>query len=182
MPKRKHFFFRVGAWTVVLMTLALASSGCCRIRRGWLIRLNVALEWNRVPWRTGPAEKFEQHPPDCVCCRGLHRSGCGLGKCIPPGWTVESEAASGPQLLPVPTTLEPVPVEEEASTSAPASPKPEQSQSSSPAKPTEPLPEPSKRSAWYGPSLPGSWVFRSAQSSGLTDRLVRLDSQGRTVR
>ncbi len=192
-------------WKLAVVGLVLLlASGCVRVRRGWLINLNLSLEWNRIPWRAGPDGHYEVNPPDCVSC--AHGLGHVCLRCAGsgPGASVEEKAPQGPiQSLP-PEKLHPVPVQPAWPDSSPAEetvppPKPPQERTA-PASSPSPSPAANGTSnqkqsdppaasqpqagSWYGRTLSRSWVFRPAQPTrgGRSQQMVRVDSRGRHVR
>ncbi len=188
----------------LLALFLLAASGCVRVRRGWLINLNLSLEWNRVPWRAGPDGHYEIDPPDCVAC-GHHVPGHRCQKCAVPSWS-GTTAAGSKEKLPVlepPAKLHAVPTQPAWPEDAPAvedvpDPQAEQDKTPPPQSPPSdqqsaadvqntPAPvvgETSPQAAsWYGRSLARPWVFRTSQAEqSLSHRSVRLQRGERQVR
>jgi hypothetical protein len=70
-----------GRWGLtVWATLAclLAANSGCMTRKGFIIGGDFKLEFNRVPWRTGPDGQYEVDGPDCLTCKGHGgKPGCG---------------------------------------------------------------------------------------------------------
>jgi hypothetical protein len=74
--------------SVALVCLLVSASGCST-RKGFVIGADLKLEFNRVPWRTGPDGQYEVGGPDCLVCPGPHggRRGptpCANGEGCPP--------------------------------------------------------------------------------------------------
>ncbi len=63
MDQRRSLLF---SWLTCGCALA-ALSGCIT-RKGFIISGDVKLEFNRVPWRTGPDGRYEVGGPDCLDC------------------------------------------------------------------------------------------------------------------
>ena len=198
---RDRIFWKLAVLGVVL----LAASGCVRLRRGWLINVNLSLEWNRIPWRTGPDGHYEVDPPDCVAC-GHHGPRGRCPRCVAAGPGVPQAEQVPPEKLPAlepPGRLQAVPVQRpgadapEQEEEVPPPVLPQQKSASPPRSPVaappveenEPRPENQTRggapqaNSWYGRRLSRSWVFRPSQSYGSTTRrMVRIDQHGRRVR
>ncbi len=189
---------RWGKLAALLLAL-LVVSGCVRVRRGWLINLNLSLEWNRIPWRAGPDGHYEIDPPDCVAC-GHHVPGHHCPRCATqprPGGGVAGAQEKLPVLQP-PGKLQAVPtqpawpqggaaVEEVPGTASGPNEQHPPSSSSPAEKPGTSSPSSGEAApqaaSWYGRSLGRPWVFRTAQAEhSLSHRSVRLQHGQRQVR
>ncbi len=202
---RSEFSRTVPGKLLVLALALLVASGCVRVRRGWLLNLNLSLEWNRIPWRAGPDGHYEVQPPDCVAC--LHYpAGHRCPRCAggPGFYGAAAPAGAGSQapVLQPPGKLQAVPTQpawpedtprgEEVPDSGsgageplPAEPDPSGKAPASEAENAAPLPAPEpppQAASWYGRQLSRPWVFRTSQATDSpSHRSVRLEREGRRV-